>query len=135
MNKSNRRKFIGTAAVLSVGTIATAMPLTTMNKNYPIVHHVFFWLKNPGSKEDRDQLITGVKTLSTIPTVREIHVGVVASTEKRDVVDNSWGVSELIFFSDLKGQETYQTHPIHLEFIKNYDHLWDKVIVYDIAQA
>lgn len=135
MNKSNRRKFIGTAAVLSVGSIATAMPLTPMNKNYPIVHHVFFWLKNPNSKEDRDLLVAGVKTLKKIPTIREMHVGIVASTEKRDVVDNSWGVSELLFFSDLKGQETYQTHPIHLEFIKNYSHLWEKVIVYDIVEA
>lgn len=135
MKKSNRRKFIGTAAVLSLGTIATAMPVTTMDKNYPIVHHVFFWLKNPDSKEDRDQLVKGVKALSKIPTVREIKVGIVASTEKRDVVDSSWGVSELIFFSNLKDQETYQTHPIHLEFIKNYSHLWEKVIVYDAIQV
>ncbi|TKC60180.1 Dabb family protein [Pedobacter hiemivivus] len=106
-----------------------------MNKNYQVVHHVFFWLKNPSSKEDRDQLVAGVKTLAKIPTVLEIHVGIVASTEKRDVVDNSWGVSELIFFSDLEGQETYQTHPIHLEFIKNHSHLWEKVIVYDAVQA
>nr|WP_068889938.1 Dabb family protein [Pedobacter panaciterrae] len=135
MNKSNRRKFIGTAAVLAVGTAATAMPLTSMKKNYPVVHHVFFWLKNPDSKEDRDKLVAGVKALSKIPTVRELHVGIVASTEKRDVIDSSWGVSELMFFSDLKGQETYQTHPIHLEFIKNYSHLWEKVVVYDAVEA
>ncbi|WP_316748085.1 Dabb family protein [Pedobacter gandavensis] len=135
MNKSNRRKFIGTATVLTVGTVASAMPITSMNKSYPVVHHVFFWLKNPDSKADRDQLVAGVKTLSKIPTVKEIHVGIVASTEKRDVVDHSWGVSELMFFNDLAGQEAYQTHPIHLEFIKNHSHLWDKVVVYDIAQA
>lgn len=135
MNKSNRRKFIGTAAVLAVGTAATAMPLSNMKKNYPVVHHVFFWLKNPDSKEDRDKLAAGVKALSKIPTVKELHVGIVASTEKRDVIDSSWGVSELMFFSDLEGQATYQTHPIHLEFIKNYSHLWDKVIVYDAVEA
>lgn len=135
MNKSNRRKFIGTAAALAVGTAASAMPLTSMKKNYPVVHHVFFWLKNPDSKEDRDKLVAGVKALSKIPTVKELHVGIVASTEKRDVIDSSWGVSELMFFSDLEGQATYQTHPIHLEFIKNYSHLWDKVIVYDIVEA
>jgi len=135
MNKSNRRKFIGTAAALAVGTAATAMPLTSMKKNYPVVHHVFFWLKNPESKEDRDKLVAGVKALSKIPTVRELHVGIVASTEKRDVIDSSWGVSELMFFSDLEGQATYQTHPIHLEFIKNYSHLWEKVIVYDAVEA
>jgi len=135
MNKSNRRKFIGTAAILTAATAAAAMPLTNMEQKYPVVHHVFFWLKNPSSKEDRDKLIAGVKTLSKIETVRELRVGVVASTEKREVVDNSWAVSELIFFSDVAGQATYQTHPVHLEFVKNCSHLWEKVIVYDAVEA
>jgi hypothetical protein len=132
MNTTNRRTFLGTAAALAAGTAAAAaIPATNMEKKYPIVHHVFFWLKNPDSKEDRDQLIAGVKTLIKIETVRDLRVGVVASTEKRDVVDSSWAVSELIFFSDLAGQATYQDHPIHLEFIKNCSHLWEKVVVYD----
>jgi len=135
MKKSSRRKFIGTATLLSVATAANAVPFTKMKKKYPIVHQVFFWLKNTDSKEDRDQLVAGVKTLSKIPAIQELHVGVVANTEKRDVVDHSWGVSELMFFNDLKGQEAYQTHPIHLEFIKNYSHLWQKVVVYDIEEA
>ena len=67
--------------------------------------------------------------------MRDLHVGVLASTEKRDVVDTSWSVSELIFFSDLAGQATYQTHPLHLEFIKNCSHLWAKVVVYDAVEA
>lgn len=136
MNTSNRRKFLGTAVALAAGTAAAAaIPSTNMEKKYPIVHHVFFWLKHPDSKEDRDKLVAGVKTLSKIETVRDLRVGVVASTEKRDVVDNSWGVSELIFFSDLAGQATYQDHPIHLEFIKNCSHLWEKVIVYDAVEV
>jgi hypothetical protein len=134
MSTTNRRKFLGTAAALAVGTTAAAaIPTNNMAKKYPIAHHVFFWLKNPDSKEDRDKLVAGVKTLAKIETVKEIQVGIVASTEKRDVVDNSWGVSELLFFNDLEGQATYQDHPIHLEFIKNCSHLWDKVVVYDIA--
>jgi hypothetical protein len=136
MSTTNRRKFIATAAAVAAGTaVASAMPLTNMENKYPVVHHVFFWLKNPGSKEDRDKLVAGVKTLSKIETVRVLHVGVVASTEKRDVVDNSWAVSELMFFSDLAGQATYQTHPLHLEFIKNCSHLWEKVIVYDALEV
>ena len=143
MNKSNRRKFIGTAAVLVAGTAVTAaMPVLAENhkemknkEEFPVVHHVFFWLKNPASKADRDQLVAGVKTLSAIETVNHLKVGIVASTEKRDVVDNSWAVSELIFFKDLAGQAVYQTHPIHLEFIKNCSHLWEKVIVYDAIDA
>jgi hypothetical protein len=135
MKKVNRREFIATGAILSTSTAAAAMPSIDRKENFPVIHHVFFWLKNPDSKEDRAKLIAGVKTLSKIPTVRSLHVGVVASTEKRDVVDNSWGVSELMFFSDLEGQEIYQTHPIHLDFIKNCSHLWDKVVVYDSIDA
>ena len=133
---NNRRKFIGTAAALAAGTLAaTAMPIATMESKYPVVHHVFFWLKNPESKADRDKLIAGIKALKKIETVKEIHVGVVASTEKRDVVDTSWSVSELIFFTDVKGQAVYQDHPLHLEFIKNCSSLWEKVVVYDAIDA
>ena len=135
MKTTNRRKFIAVTGALATGSVVSAMTPGTNANKYPVVHHVFFWLKNTGSIEDRDQLVVGVKTLSKIETVRELRVGVVASTEKRDVVDNSWAVSELMFFSDLAGQATYQSHPIHLEFIKNYSHLWERVIVYDAIDA
>ena len=136
MKTSNRRKFIATSTALAMGTAASALPLSNkLAEKYPVVHHVLFWLKNPTSKADRDKLIAGVKTLAKIPTVHELRVGVVASTEKRDVVDNSWGVSELIFFSDLAGQQAYQDHPIHLKFVEDCSPLWDKVIVYDAVEA
>jgi hypothetical protein len=135
MKKSNRRKFIAAAAALGAGTAVSAMPFGPAENKKPLAHHVFFWLKNPDSTEDRDKLVEGVKTLAKIETIREIHVGVLASTEKRDVVDTSWQVSELMFFSDLAGQATYQTHPVHLDFIKNYGHLWAKVVVYDAMEV
>lgn len=133
MTTSNRRGFIGTAAALVAGTaVATASPLThSTTATPPLIHHAIFWLKNPASTEDRDKLVEGVKTLAGINTVQTLHVGVLAQTEKRDVVDTSWAVSEIMFFKDLAGQATYQTHPIHLAFIKNYGHLWEKVVVYD----
>ena len=131
MKKSNRRKFISTAAALGAATVASGMPLATDKKDKNIVHHVFFWLKDPASSTDRDKLVEGLKGLSKIPTISEMHVGILASTEKRDVVDTSWQVSELMFFSDLAGQSTYQNHPIHLDFVKNYSSLWEKVVVYD----
>lgn len=140
MKSSNRRKFIA-AAALSAGTViggkafAATLPGNASSagemKSPPLVHHVFFLLKNPASVEDRDKLAEGVRTLAKIPTVRELIVGILANTEKRDVVNTNWQVSELMFFSDLAGQATYQDHPIHLEFIKNYGHLWEKVTVYD----
>ena len=135
MQKSNRRKFIATAATLGAAAAVSATPLNPKAKSKQLAHHVFFWLKKPDSVEDRDKLVEGVKTLSKIETIRELHVGILASTEKRDVVDTSWQVSELMFFDDLAGQAIYQTHPVHLDFIKNYGHLWAKVIVYDAMEV
>lgn len=97
----------------------------------PLAHQVYFWLKNPDSKEDQAKLIEGIKTLSAIEQVRGIHIGVPASTEKRDVVDNSYAVSELLFFDNAADEHAYQIHPIHKAFVENYSHLWSKVVVYD----
>jgi hypothetical protein len=119
-----RRTFL--AATPLVGT---ALGQTTSKK--PLLHHVFFWLNNPNSEADKKQLIAGLKTLAGIPSIKQIHIGTLASTEKRDVVDTSWDVSELMFFDDEVGQKVYQDHPIHLEFVKNNSHLWKKVVVYD----
>ncbi|WP_111597662.1 Dabb family protein [Chitinophaga skermanii] len=135
MQKSNRRKFLGTAAALAAATAVSGNPVADAKAKYPVVHHVFFWLKNPDSEEDKQKLVAGVKKLKNIPTVKVLHVGVVASTEKREVVDNSWHVSELMFFADLAGQATYQTHPLHLDFIKECGHLWEKVLVYDMLEV
>lgn len=101
----------------------------------PMIHHVFFWLKNPGSKADRDALIAGLKTLKAVEVVQQLHIGVPASTEKRDVVDNSYDVSELMVFNSIADQKTYQDHPLHLKFVKDCSHLWAKVVVYDSIAA
>ena len=99
--------------------------------NIALIHHVFFWLNDPDSDADRNALIAGLNTLREIPSIQRMHVGVLASTEKRDVVDTSWDVSEIMFFNDAAGQKIYQDHPIHMEFVKNCAHLWKKVLVYD----
>ncbi len=127
-NKSSRRKFISTAVILTAGSATMAETLSMKTKNNKIAHQVYFWLKNP---EDRQKLIDGVNTLKKIKTVRQMHVGIVAGTEKRDVIDTSWGVSLLLFFDDIAGEASYQTDPIHLDFVKNYSNLWSKVVIYD----
>lgn len=123
-----RRRFIGFATLLGVAGI---MGFAIRPKKKSLLHHVFLWLKNPQSEADKQQLISGLKTLSGIPAIRQIHVGVIASTEKREVVDTSWNVSELMFFDDEALQKIYQDHPIHQNFVRNCSHLWKKVLVYD----
>jgi hypothetical protein len=128
--------FVFILGLLSVMTYADNNKISTTEKSMPtqiapLVHQVYFWLKNPESKEDRAKLIEGIKTLAAIEQVRGIHIGVPASTEKRDVVDISYAVSELLFFDNAADEHAYQIHPIHKAFVENYSHLWNKVVVYD----
>jgi hypothetical protein len=133
MSKISRRKFVATATLLPLAASASAMEI---KKDKPkLVHHVFFWLKNPSSTTDRDKLLAGVKSLRKIETIKMLHVGIPASTEKRDVVDNSYHVSELMFFDSVEDQKVYQDHPVHQQFIKEHSMLWEKVVVYDTMEA
>jgi hypothetical protein len=130
MKKQGRRKFIASVAALSAGLTTLKMPSMKEEKKQ-LTHHVFFWLKNPDSKEDLAKLLKGLQTLAKIETVRKIHIGVPASTEARPVVETTYNASELLFFDDLEGQKTYQDHPIHKKFVEDCSQLWQKVIVYD----
>lgn len=131
MKKQTRRAFVASAVALSTGIAASAMTTDPMKQKKQLSHHVFFWLKNPDSKEDLNKLIEGLRSLSKIETIKELRIGVPASTEKREVVDNSFSVSELMFFDNVEGQNVYQSHPIHQKFVAECSHLWEKVIVYD----
>lgn len=115
------------AAAVSAGP-ASAAPAAGK-----IVHHVFFWLKNPDSTADRDALIAGLRKLAAVDVVRSLQIGVPASTEQRDVVDSSFQVSELMVFDNVVDQKTYQDHPVHKDFVAKCSHLWAKVIVYDMV--
>ncbi len=132
--EANRRTLMtmialgGAAAVTASGSSAAA---TEAPVSATLVHHVLFWLKNPGSAEDRAELIAGLRTLAGIDVVRGLHIGVPAPTEARDVVDASYDVSELMYFDSVADQKTYQDHPLHQDFVARYSHLWSKVVVYD----
>lgn len=121
-----------------MGIAALAMPLLSSFKNQNnnsemknvFLHHVFFWLKNPASTEDRDKLVEGLKKLSVVKTIRDFHIGKPADTN-RDVIERGYAVSWLLQFDNAADQDNYQTDPIHLQFIEDCKHLWSKVVVYD----
>ena len=94
------------------------------------IHHVYFWLKDATSKEDKQKLIDGLKKLSKANTIRQFYIGSPAATD-RDVIDRSYSVSWLLFFDNPTDQDSYQTDPIHLKFVDECSSLWKKVVVYD----
>jgi len=133
MGKPTRRRFIsfaGKAAVLSglASFSGTSTYATAENKTF--IHHVYFWLKNPKSSEDQAKLIAGLRKLAKVSTIQKFHIGLPAKTN-RDVVENTYSVSWLLFFKNKADQDKYQTDPIHLKFIEECSPLWEKVIVYD----
>ncbi|HTQ27558.1 MAG TPA: Dabb family protein [Puia sp.] len=98
------------------------------------IHHVYFWLNNPESGEDLNKLIAGLKKLSSVKTIRQFHIGQPAKTH-RDVIDRSYAVSWMLIFDNANDQESYQVDPIHLNFVKECSHLWNRVVVYDSVDA
>lgn len=98
----------------------------------PLIHHVFFWLVRPGAVDDQQLLMEGIRSLAVIPVVQQFYVGIAAGTALREVIDNTYDVSLMLIFNNEIDQEIYQQHPIHVAFVEKYNHLWQKVLVYDV---
>ncbi len=97
------------------------------------IHHVFFYL-NQSDAANTQSLVEGLERLGTAPIIKDYHIGLPANTA-RDVVDNAYDVSWLVFFNSAQEQDAYQTDPIHLQFVKECSYLWKKVVVFDSVNA
>ncbi|WP_337041019.1 Dabb family protein [Emticicia sp. 17c] len=129
MKELSRRNFVKNTA-LTVGAASILGTAEAKAAKELFVHHVYFYLKNPSSEADKAKLLEGLEKLSKVPTIRLFHIGSPASTN-RSVIVRDYSVSWLCFFDNLEEEEIYQKHPIHLKFVEDYSHLWEKVNVYD----
>ncbi len=94
------------------------------------VHVVNFYLKPGLSAAEIKKFEEGVSTLEKIETLTVFNVGKPAGTD-RPVIDRSYSYCLLTVFNDEAGHDIYQEHPVHLEFIKNCNELWEKVVIFD----
>lgn len=131
----NRRNFIKkvSAGLAALGLLPLAKNSTAgeVKITGALVHHVYFWLKQPQNDDHKRQLIKGLNELIKVKYIKLSHIGFPARTEKRDVVDHSYSVSYMVMFNNQADQDAYQSDPIHLKFVEDCQHLWEKVIVYD----
>ena len=129
-----RRNFVAKIAAGMAATGIISIPGYSYANNAPIkdvfVHHVFFWMKEPENYEARKQFQQGLDSLIAIPQIQSSHIGTPVESAS-EVVDDSFSYSLLTFFKSKEDQDNYETHPIHLKFIQDCQHLWKKVIVYD----
>lgn len=135
----NRRSFL---KKLTAGSLAAGILPFTKNASAgevkitgALVHHVYFWLKEPENEAHKKQLVNALNDLLKVETIKMSHIGFPAGTESRDVVDHSYSVSYMVMFDNRAGQDTYQVHPIHTKFVEENQHLWNKVVVYDSVDA
>ena len=124
--QQSRRTFVKSSIAAGIGA---GLPASIASGDL-FVHHVYFYLKNTGSEPDKAKLIEGLNKLANVPTIRMVHIGSPATTD-RSVIERGYAVSWLCFFDSLADEEIYQKHPIHLKFIEEYSSLWEKVVVYD----
>jgi hypothetical protein len=129
MEEKTRRQFLQHAGL---ATLASISPLAAEpdKKKELFIHHVYFYLKDPNNAKDEARLLEGLKKLAKIPNIEYAHIGKPAHTS-RSVIVNDYTFSWMCFFKNIIEEEIYQTHPIHVDFIEEYAHLWEKMVVYD----
>ena len=98
--------------------------------NPGLAHVVFFWMKSTVTEDQKKTFEGGLEKLGTSPTIQKYQWGKPAPSD-REVVDDSFDYSWIVYFANREDEKAYQDEPIHHEFVEKYSDLWEKVIVYD----
>lgn len=94
------------------------------------LHTVLFWLRPDLTREEVARFEEGLKTLTTIRSVKTHFFGKPAPT-RRPVIDATYSYQLVLGFEDIHGHDSYQTDPLHQTFVKTCSPLWSKVLIYD----
>jgi hypothetical protein len=87
----NRRNFLSKISIASVSLFAlSSFKQKTSNKKMKnvFIHHVYFWLNNADSAEDRNKLIEGLTKLAEVKTINQFHIGKPADTNRPGQLPN-----------------------------------------------
>jgi len=95
-----------------------------------LVHTVYFWLKKDLNSDQIKLFDKGIRSLTTIKSVKQGFVGKPAATD-RPVIDRSYSYALTIICDDLAGHDAYQEDPIHKKFLADCGTFWSKVLIYD----
>jgi len=97
-----------------------------------MIHLVHFYLKEEfKNAETRAGFEEALAKVCEIPIATRSNWGVPASVAERPVVDSSWDYNLVSYFDSVKDHDAYQEHDVHVAFINDNKHLWEKVLVID----
>ena len=97
------------------------------------IHSVYFWLKEGLTTTQVDDFNRGLRSLSTISSVRQSYIGVPAETD-REVIDKTYSYALIAIFDDLAGHDQYQDDPVHDRFREECSGYWSRVLIYDMKE-
>lgn len=128
-----RRNFMGNMAIAGGGlaSLQSCGSDSSETEIKGILHYVLFWLREDLTEQEVKGFEDFFKELSKIPGLKSLSYGKPAAANPRPVVDNTFSYNLVVIVDSLKELGVYENHPIHLEAIKNYSHLWTKVVVHD----
>jgi hypothetical protein len=96
-----------------------------------LVHSVFFWLRDDINDEKRQAFRNGLESLRGVAVVREMFVGVPADSPSRPVLVTDYDFALTVIMDDMAAHDTYQSHALHLEFLREFSGYWSRVQIYD----
>jgi hypothetical protein len=96
-----------------------------------LIHTVLFWLKKDLTDEDLTLFEQKLRALEKISSVEQMFLGRPSSTTKRPVIDDTYDFCLTVALKDLTAHDVYQEDPLHLAFIENCSHMWERVKIYD----
>ena len=96
-----------------------------------LVHSVFFWLRDDIDDVKRQAFREGLESLRGVPSVREMYVGVPADSPARPVLVTDYDFALTVIMADMAAHDVYQSHPLHLEFLREFSGCWNRVQIYD----
>jgi len=94
-------------------------------------HAVYFWLKEPADEVKNQAFEKSLeKFVSGSNNIKTYHLGKPASTD-RSIIDRSYSYALIVTFDSKASHDAYQDDPAHKLFIKESEHLWETVKIYD----
>jgi hypothetical protein len=132
------------AATAATATAATAVSLLLFTcscwpvarvRPQPVSHVVLCWLKEPGDRQQQNELIAVSKSFREIPGVERVTAGrPVPST--RPVVDSTFDVGIVIQFKDEGALADYEKHWRHRWAVEHtLKPLVARYVIYDIRDV
>jgi len=95
------------------------------------VHAVYFWLAAPDDTTANEQFEKSLLNfVSSSPDITTYHLGRPASTN-RPIIDTTYTYCLLVTFDSKADHDLYQEDVAHKQFIKESEHLWTRVQIYD----